>query len=104
MISRKVAVGSIIATTFALLSGGVGVANAEPPGPCFGSTSTFIVDKGEIGSYLWAEVLNCAAKGKFTVEVSRTVDPVCRTIDTGKTAKFESYSHLGGEIKRVKKC
>ncbi|WP_238412585.1 hypothetical protein [Saccharothrix deserti] len=104
VISRKVAVGSIIAMVLAVLGGGAGVANAEPPGPCYGSTKTVIIDKGKIGNLLWAEVMNCARTGKFTIEVSRTVDPVCRTIGNNKIAKFESYSHLDGEIKGVKKC
>lgn len=105
MISRKAAVSSIIAATLAVLGTGIGVANAEPPGPCFGATSVFIVDKGNVGDLLWADVKNCKGPGgEYTIEVSRTVDPICRSIGYGKVKKFQSYSHLGGEIKGVKKC
>lgn len=106
MISKKTAVGSVIAiagaTAVAIL--GPGVANAEPPGPCYGSTKTVIVKKGSVGNLLWADVMNCARTGKFTIEVSRTPDPLCREIKNNQIEKFQAYSHLGGEIKGVKKC
>ncbi len=102
MISRKVVFGSIMAMVLAVL--GVGVANAEPPGPCYGSTKAVIVKKGEAGNLLWADVMNCAPTGKYTIEVSRTPDPLCRTIKNNTIEKFQAYSHLGGEIKGVKKC
>lgn len=104
MISKKVAASSVIAMAIAVVGTGAGVANAEPPGPCYGSTKTVIVAKGKVGNLLWADVMNCARTGKFTIDVSRTSDPLCREIKNNTIEKFQAYSHLDGEIRGVKKC
>ena len=82
-------------------------ANAEPPGPCYGSTKTVIIEKHEADYGASAVVQNCTGPGhRYTVDFKNAPDPDCVSIGYGKTHKFQGVNilPLGVTVRGIKEC
>ncbi|MER7169878.1 hypothetical protein [Streptomyces mesophilus] len=97
---------AVAVVTVSAVGLGSATALADPPPPCYGSTSTFITDKGGDNDSAWAVVKNCARTGSFKVDFAYAPDDGCQKIPYGEKRRFSTVSPFstGPYARSVVKC